>query len=426
MKVISSLFFLLLTLSLSQKANAINLEFFQFVQNPGFNQTQNALKSGGHYQTYPWILTSSLSYVSNPLTIKQNNERIGSVLDSMTTFQIGGAYRLADSLQLGMNTSLGQQYGNEYNGIFAGDTNIDIIWRLFDGKTHALALQPRLTLPTGNGDYTSNSPHAGTYFGLNFESAFNWFQTAFNLGYSNAPGAILLNQPINTTSEFDLDLQEAIRIGFGALFPISGPWSLNVETYRYQQLKGDQHPNEIYSGLRYEPTPGLFAFGGLSTGGLIDKSSNDYRVSLGLKFAPYTEKKPDPEVIKKVEDKQSLRKKYLEREKELYGNIQLATNVYFANDSTLIVKTYQKLLEDLKKKFSTKDHYILEGYASERGETEYNYLLSQNRAQVVADYLIKLGVDQNKIKQVAYGEARAIEDIDEALNRKVMIRIYRK
>lgn len=427
MKAVFSLFFLLLTLSLSQKVNAINVEFFQFSQNPGFNQTQNALKSGGHYASdYPWILTSSLNYVSYPLTIKENGERIGSVLDSFTTFQIGGAYRLLNSLQLGINTSLSKEYGNEDNGFFAGDTNIDMIWRFYDGKTHAIALQPRVTIPTGSGEYSSNSPKAGTYLGLNIESAFNWFQTAFNIGYSYAPGAILLNQPIQDSLEFDLDLKEAIRFGFGSLFPISGPWALNIEAYRYQQFKGDQHPNELYAGLRYESLPGLLAFGGLSTGGLIDKSSNDYRISAGLKYVPQSEKKPVLEEPKKVEDKQALRKKYMERERELYGNIQLATNVYFANDSTVIVNTYQKLLEDLKKKFSNKHHYILEGYASERGETQYNFVLSQNRAQVVSDYLVKLGVDKNKIKQVAYGEARAIADIDEALNRKVMIRIYRK
>jgi hypothetical protein len=55
---------------------------------------------------------------------------------------------------------------------------------------------------------------------------------------------------------------------------MSGPWALNIEAYRHQQIQGDQHPNEIYAGLRHNTTRDLFAFGGLSAGGLIDKTSN--------------------------------------------------------------------------------------------------------------------------------------------------------
>ena len=127
---------------------AINLEFYQFTPTPGFNQSYPALKSDGHYPSrYKWIFTSSVNYVSNPISIKQDGERVGSLLDSLTSFHYGAAYRWHDSLQLGINSFVSRQYGNEYDQTFPGDLGLDVIWKFYEGSTHAIALQPRLTLP---------------------------------------------------------------------------------------------------------------------------------------------------------------------------------------------------------------------------------------------------------------------------------------
>lgn len=409
---------------LNSKTYAINLEFYQFSQNTGFSQTNNALKSNSLYPSnYPWIMTSSFSYVSNPLTIKQENERVSSILDSLSTIQIGGGYRLNDSLQTGVNTFLSYQYGNNLEGFFPGDTQVDILWKFFETSTHAIAFQPKITFPTGTGDYVTNSPKASGYLGLNLESKFQSFQTSINFGYLNSPGS-KLTEDVDANSEYTIDLREALRFGFGAYLPMSGPWALNIEAYRHQQIQGDQHPNEIYAGLRHNTTRDLFAFGGLSAGGLIDKTSNDYRISFGLKYAPLLDDVQVSKEDRKVE--KTSRQEVLLRESEIYGKMFYASNVYFANNSTVIVETFKKQLRKLKSKYSPGFHFILEGFASKRGNAEHNFILSQERTKEVATFLTGLGIEKDKIKTVAYGDARAIEDIDEALNRKVMIRIYRK
>ena len=55
------------------------------------------------------------------------------------------------------------------------------------------------------------------------------------------------------------------------------------------------------------------------------------------------------------------------------------------------------------------------GHADERGTREYNLALGERRATAVRDYLVALGVNQNRIKTISYGkerpiDARSIED----------------
>jgi peptidoglycan-associated lipoprotein len=49
---------------------------------------------------------------------------------------------------------------------------------------------------------------------------------------------------------------------------------------------------------------------------------------------------------------------------------------------------------------------LLEGHADERGSTEYNLALGDNRANAVRQGLIRSGVDQQRIEIVSYGKER--------------------
>lgn len=52
----------------------------------------------------------------------------------------------------------------------------------------------------------------------------------------------------------------------------------------------------------------------------------------------------------------------------------------------------------------------VEGHADERGGTEYNLALSEKRAAAIRRYLIDLGVQQDRIETIAYGEERPARD----------------
>ena len=61
----------------------------------------------------------------------------------------------------------------------------------------------------------------------------------------------------------------------------------------------------------------------------------------------------------------------------------------------------------------------IEGHADERGTREYNLALGERRANSVRDYMIALGIDENRVKTISFGKERAVDPAsnDEAWSR---------
>lgn len=70
---------------------------------------------------------------------------------------------------------------------------------------------------------------------------------------------------------------------------------------------------------------------------------------------------------------------------------------------------------------------IIEGHADERGTREYNLALGERRANSMKNYLIALGVAQNRIETVTYGKERpAVAGASEAAwaqNRRGVVKV---
>ena len=70
------------------------------------------------------------------------------------------------------------------------------------------------------------------------------------------------------------------------------------------------------------------------------------------------------------------------------------------------------------KKFSTVK-VLVEGHCDERGTEEYNMALGEKRAKSVKDYLVSLGIAEDRISVVSYGKTRPIDPsgTEEAFNK---------
>lgn len=73
---------------------------------------------------------------------------------------------------------------------------------------------------------------------------------------------------------------------------------------------------------------------------------------------------------------------------------------------------------------------IIEGHTDNIGTFEYNMQLSVDRAEAVVDYLLKKGLDKDRVRYEGFGYSRPLSiSRDEAgrkLNRRVAFRVYRK
>ena len=101
--------------------------------------------------------------------------------------------------------------------------------------------------------------------------------------------------------------------------------------------------------------------------------------------------------------------------------------VYFEYDSNALTPEATRIVEAhaeyLGNNFGMA--LVLEGHADERGTREYNLALGESRAKAVAEVFLALGVSEDAIRIISYGEERPV-DIGQtedawSLNRRVEI-----
>lgn len=101
--------------------------------------------------------------------------------------------------------------------------------------------------------------------------------------------------------------------------------------------------------------------------------------------------------------------------------------IYFEFDSVTLSATARGALDRLAAWLEPRTNRVtIEGHADERGTTEYNVALGQRRAQVIAEYLQRLGIDGKRLDTISYGEEHpAVSGNDEsswAQNRRGEVR----
>lgn len=91
------------------------------------------------------------------------------------------------------------------------------------------------------------------------------------------------------------------------------------------------------------------------------------------------------------------------------GDAEVAfTPVYFEFDSSVILPDQRDKLDQIATYLQDNAEVTLlvEGHTDSRGTDEYNIALGERRAQVVQDYLLRLGVDGARLSIISYGEER--------------------
>ncbi len=93
--------------------------------------------------------------------------------------------------------------------------------------------------------------------------------------------------------------------------------------------------------------------------------------------------------------------------------IEISEKVQFAYNDSTILPASNDLLNDVAtvmKQHPEVKKIRIEGHASSEGNDEYNKDLSDRRAKSVMDFLVKVGVDPERMEAIGYGEERPIAD----------------
>ena len=80
--------------------------------------------------------------------------------------------------------------------------------------------------------------------------------------------------------------------------------------------------------------------------------------------------------------------------------------IHFAYDQSTLTDESRKILAANAMILKTEPamKLAIEGHCDSRGSDEYNIALGARRAQVVKDYLVSLGVTQDRLETISYGE----------------------
>lgn len=104
------------------------------------------------------------------------------------------------------------------------------------------------------------------------------------------------------------------------------------------------------------------------------------------------------------------------------------SDVYFDYDSAALNTSEREKIE-LTAEILNKDSTLqveVEGHCDERGTSEYNLALGENRARKVAEELIKLGVNPSQLSTISYGEELPLDPNSFAKNRRAHFAVYRR
>jgi len=112
---------------------------------------------------------------------------------------------------------------------------------------------------------------------------------------------------------------------------------------------------------------------------------------------------------------------------EEFGDPLSKRVIYFEYDSNSLTPEAKRIVEAHAEYLSSNPDIalVLEGHADERGTREYNLALGESRSKAVAEIFLGLGVSQDAVRIISYGEERPV-DLEQnegawSLNRRVEI-----
>ena len=105
------------------------------------------------------------------------------------------------------------------------------------------------------------------------------------------------------------------------------------------------------------------------------------------------------------------------------AGIDLAEVILFEFDSSTLSDEARDKLQQNAEWLREDDARVLtiEGHTDQVGTPEYNLALGERRARSAKDYLVQLGIDEDRLDVVTYGEERPASDEDAENRRSVFV-----
>lgn len=383
----------------------------------------NPATDGGRYITMhqswtmpQWSFNAGayFNYAYEPLEYANlAGTRIRGIVDDLMVADVQGAIAWTDWWTMGVNVPVvvWESYRNP-NLVTAtkqnfygklGDTRLELKFRLLDIERYhvGLAIVPYMYFPTGKSTtFLGNgmwSPGGTLVFDADIK---NRVFLTLNAGYRNY-----------SNTRFDINNQNAviddtINLGGGINVRINDSWAVIGEVYSESVMKSFfknqlQNPAEFLVAGRFTPqsmAKGLTVTLGGGRGITTGVGAPEFRALAGIHYRRIHEPPPPPpvEVEAIVEEK-----------------IVITQKIHFEFDKAVIRPISYPIVDDvayLLKRNPQIQRIRVEGHTDWIGSEAYNQQLSERRANAVRDYLIRKGIEPDRLVAVGFGESRPVAD----------------
>lgn len=381
-------------LGFSINAQAVNLQLMNHSHSPHYIVTEDTL-SKGSLINQRLILSANYSHLNDPLvaTNVERTERTRTLINGMTTVQIGAGWQTSSRFLVGISAPFTQVTftEGEERQMGVGDTALIGKYRVTpNNDPTSIALIPTFTLPTGDENLFLGDGGVGLGLKLAMERDFGRFRVNGNIG-------VLRNQ---NAQYAEIDYRNRFLAALGVHVPITDKWHWTAEGYTMLTKSREQAPGEIVAGIQYFRSDSLSVTSGIGFGGFDSTTGNDWRFIMGLKWQP-----PIGSSIKIVPSSTSPLSLKQERTMQLIG--QLNQEIRFGHDSDVLDEEDKLAVAQIATLINQNDlegKLIIQGYANRIGDKDYNKDLSQRRAMSVRKELIVHGLDPKLTQAIGYGE----------------------
>mgnify|MGYP006194338057 FL=1 len=385
-----------------QKANALNLQSYQFSESYRYSLLNDSMK-----ERFPgrYVITTSIGHVNSPFYYSDTylHEMRREIIDSNQVLTVGASYYLNDKLAVGLDLSgvHNEVFGESHTTL--GDTVLKSRYNLTRSDDFSLSLNPKVYLPTGKEENFSTMGSVSGSLSVVAEKSIDKFHLLASIGGLSSKDNVYA----------DVDHRQLLLTQLGVSYDFTEKFNLNLESYRNFPLVHDNYQDEgkYFLTGKHKSHEKFSTYFGAGVSGWDELQRNTYSAFVGLKFHETAPVAQNVALSSAAPQRQT---------------ITTPTNeIYFSHDRSDLkdlekekLNHYVQFLHDAGNEI---EHVTIEGYASSPGTPEYNMKLSRKRANSVKEFLIEQGLQGNIFSIEAFGES-APQDPVESKNRKVIFK----
>lgn len=390
-------------------------------------------------------------YERDPLVLYVAGEEVGSVVANRQAFHLAAAWEVRDRLAVRAALPVAVQWGTEVpersaDGVGQGDASVGgrFTFGALGSPDRALTLGARadLLFPTGRKELWIGEPNVRLHASLLAAAELGAWEALGELG-------LMARQAVDTGADFTLGSELLLNVGLryqvweGRADLSTAIASRGGVADLFQG--GAENASEWLFGLRLWTTEAVRLELGVGKGLADGYGTSEFR---GLAAVVYERLKPpgppppppiEPDVVDIVEDDPpppppplppapAWEEGQLARVEE--EQIVIRDPIQFELDTANILPESLPVLEAVASLVQSEvaiEHLVIEGHASQEGTFEYNWLLSNDRAQAVFQALIQVGVHPSRLSYRGMGEVMpkvlGEDEASLAVNRRVEFHI---